>query len=278
MLARALAFSIVALGGAPSSIAAEEPGLAAERHLQDTMALSANNIGLQNALDLSWTWRLSASANPLRKDAHVSAGLTNFVTPSYARLGAWAELAPLSVVGLRIGVEPAMYYGTFGSLMTFERYTDDFSNDARKARREEAAFGAAGRLYASPSLRGKAGSIIATAGADFEWWWSSASGPLFYEPARDTLIARSGGRLVSASALVLYGRSARLMPGLNYGVTSVTGAPQNKVQTMGAVVISTLGGRDGHRRLAANVFYYVSDPSKRHQLGATVALVVDRVR
>jgi hypothetical protein len=171
-----------------------------------------------------------------------------------------------------------VYYGTFGSLMSFQSYTDNFSNDARKARADEASSGTAARLYASPSLRAKAGAIVATAGADFEWWWSSAAGPLFYEPARDTLLATSGGRMASASALVLFARSARLMPGLNYGVTSVPGAPQNEIQRVGAVVLSTLGGRQRPKRLAANVFYYLSDPSKRHQIGATLALIVDGAR
>jgi hypothetical protein len=278
MLHRALLLSFVAFGVSLPSAGADEVAPAPERHLRDTVALSMNNIGLQNALDFSRTWPISKSSSALRRDAHVSVGLSNLMTPSHARLGGWAELAPLSIVGLRVGAEPAVYYGTFASLMSFQDYGDDFSNDARKARKDEAAFGTAARVYASPTLRAKAGAIMATAGADFEWWWSSASGPLFYEPARDTLLATSAGRMVNVSALVLYGRSERLMPGLNYGFASVPGAPQNQIQRVGAVVISKVGGRAKPKRLAANVFYYLSDPSKRHQLGATLALVVDSAR
>jgi hypothetical protein len=275
MIPRIPLLAFVVLGGSVSSTVAEEAAVASERHLRDTVALSVNNLGLQNALDLSRTWPLSTSRSPLRRDAHVAVGLTNLVTPSHARLAAWAEVAPLSVLGVRVGVEPAVYYGTFGSLMSFREYTDDFGTDARKARKDEASFGTAGRVYASPTLRARAGAIAAVAGAELEWWWSSASGPLFYEPARDTLLATSGGRMVSVSGLVLFTRSERLMPGLSYGLTDVAGAPQNRIQRVGAVVISGLGGREKHKRLAANLFYYVSDPSKRHQLGATLALVID---
>jgi hypothetical protein len=275
MVVRVVLLALVALGGSIESIAADGAAPASERHLRDTLAASVNNVGLQNTLELSHTRALGASRSPLRRDAHVAFGLTNFVTPSHARLGAWAELAPLSVLGVRVGVEPAAYFGTFGSLLSFRSYTDNFSKDARRARKAEAHSGTAARGYASPTLRTKVGSIVAMAGADFEWWWSSAQGPLFYEPARDTLLAKAGGRMVNASGLVLWNRSERLVPGLSYRLTDVPGAPQNRIQRAGVLVIGRLGGRESHKRLAANLFYYLSDPSKRHQAGATLALIID---
>lgn len=275
---RALPFAlaVVVLGAVAAD--AEPPPPKTERLLRDTVALSVNNIGLQNALDLSWTRPITTSSNPLLREAHVSAGVTNIVTPSHVRLGVWAEMAPLSVFDVRIGAEPAAYYGTFGSLMSFSSYSDDFSGDARKAREHQAAAGAAGRLYASPALRARAGAIVFLASADFEWWWSSAPGPLFYEPARDTLLSVSGGRMLSVSGLALYGRARTFRPGLSYGLTSVPGAPANRIQKVGGVFVRGLGHGEERRRLAANVFYYLSDPSKRHQMGATLALLIDGTR
>jgi hypothetical protein len=63
-------------------LAVQGVGLAAEktiphgpkRFLDESLGFSVNKLGLQNALELRWTWPLSASASPLLADAHVSVG------------------------------------------------------------------------------------------------------------------------------------------------------------------------------------------------------------
>src|SRR5258708_7206807 len=173
------------------------------RELREQIGASVNNLGLQNSLDLSWRWPPSSSPNPLLSDAHLTLGLSHALSPSYTRLGAWAEFSPLSVLDLRVGIEPGVYFGTFNSLMSFNSYSDPFSNDARD-KRGGGAFGTAGRLYASPTLKLKTGPVRAPASADFEWWKSDAPGPLFYEPARDTLLKTRGDRLLNTSSALLY--------------------------------------------------------------------------
>src|SRR6266849_4781932 len=160
-------------------VAEDEPLTAPRprRELREQIGASVNNLGLQNSLDLSWRWPLSSSSNPLLSDAHLTLGLSHALSPSYTRLGAWAEFSPLSVLDLRVGIEPGVYFGTFNSLMSFNSYSDPFSNDARD-KRGGGAFGTAGRLYASPTLKMKAGPVVAAASADFEWWKSDAAGPL----------------------------------------------------------------------------------------------------
>ena len=274
------AFWLSALMLAPVLAAGDESAPpAARRELRDTFGVAANNLGVQNVLELSTRRRLGSSSRPLWRDAHVSAGLTHSVTPAYTRLGAWAELAPLSIVSIRAGIEPALYFGTFGSLMSFQDYRDDFGNDARKARRDTARPGSAARAYLAPEVRLKAGPVIAVAGAELEWWRSSASGPLFYEPARDTLLKTAGGRMASTAAALLYeldrARGGTLRLGISHRLTYVYDAPANRVQRVGALVVREFAGRRfGLNRPAvvANLSYYLDDPFKRHQIGAAAAL------
>ena len=131
---------------------------------------------------------MTSSRNSLLAGAHAAAGITHSLTPSYTRLGAWVELSPLSVLDLRAGVEPGAYFGTFGSLQSFASYTDRFDDAARNAQGNSARPGTGSRLYFSPTLKMRVGPFVAASGADLEWWRSSASGPLYYEPARDTLL------------------------------------------------------------------------------------------
>jgi hypothetical protein len=257
---------------------------ARRRELSETLAASVNNLGLQNVLELSWTRPLSASRNPLLSGAHTAFGVSHTLTPSYTRMGAWAELSPLSVLDLRVGVEPTVYFGTFHSLMSFDSYGDSFTNDARDLR-GGAGFGTAGRVYLSPTLKSKAGPVVAVAGADFEWWRSRAQGPLFYEPARDTLLKASGDRLLNTSSALLYqydvGLRGQLAAGLIHQLTYVYAAPANQIQRLGVLVVRQFGAKRfglSHPRLLATVAYYLDDPSKKHQLSAAVALCFKSTR
>jgi hypothetical protein len=282
---KSLAIAVFAVLGSPlvaiTPLAAED-GQPAEagrrRELSETLSLSFNNLGLQNVLELSWRQPLSASRNRLLSEAHTAFGLSHTLTPSYTRVGAWAEVSPLSVLNLRAGVEPTAYFGNFRALMSFDSYGDNFSSD-ELGQRGGGSLGTAGRIYLSPSLRMKAGPVVAVARADVEWWKSDASGPLFYEPARDTLLKASGDRLLNTSSMLLYqhelGPRGQLAAGLIHQLTYVAAAPANQIQRLGVVVARQFGAkRFGLQkpRILATVAYYLDDPSKKGQWSAAVAL------
>ncbi len=264
----------------PFAAAADGVPAASRRHreISEQLAASVNNLGLQNSLDLSWYWPLSESRNPLLSKAHLAWGVSQALTPSYARLGVWAEISPLSIVDVRVGVEPAQYFGTFNSLMSFDSYRDPFDSKTRSSRGGASA-GAAGRVHVSPTLKLKAGPLVAVAGVDFEWWRSNAAGPLFYEPARDTLLRTNGDGLLSTSGVLLHehdlGLGGSFSAGVIHQLTYVHKAPANRIQRLGAIVVRQFGERRlglKHPRLIATLTYYLDDPSKRHELGAAVAL------
>ncbi len=254
------------------------------RELHGQLGASLNNLGLQSSFELSWTRPLSTSKSPLLSDSHVALGISHALTPSYTRLGVWAELSPLSVLDLRLGAEPTVYFGTFHSLMSFDSFSDPFDNDSRD-KRGGAGFGTASRVYLSPTLKMRAGPLVAAASADFEWWKSSASGPLFYEPARDTLLKANGNGLMATSSVLLYqrglGPDGILSAGLIHQLTYVRDAPANKIQRLGVLVVREFGAKRfglPHPSLVGMLAYYADDPSKKHQLSAALALAFKSTR
>jgi hypothetical protein len=255
------------------------------RVLDESLGFSVNKLGLQHVLDLHWTRRLTASRSPLLADAHVSAGLSHVITPSYTRLGAWVELAPLSIFEIRAGAEPAVYFGTFGSLMSFGSYADSFDDSTRDARKGEARWGTGSRFYLSPTLKMKLGPLVAASSADLEWWRSSAAGPLYYEPARDTLLKVGGDRVLNSSSVLLrqhdLGEKGKLSYGLAHSLTYVFDAPANRSQRIGVVVVRRFASRRfglHAPRIGGQVSYYLSDPSRKGQLTAGLGLSIGLAR
>jgi len=198
----------------------------------------------------------------------VSFGSQAVVSPSFARLGFWAQYAPLSILTLRIGAEPSQFFGTFDSIMTFDRQDAAFDNDTRRERGGAAA-GRMLRLYATPTVRIRAWRIVALASADIERWYSSAPGPWFFEPVRDTLLEPNGSDVAVSRAVVMYehvtAAGTRLGLGGLHTLQEVDRRALNKVQRAGA--IGTLQS-DGRWRflnrptMTVTVARYLDDPSK----------------
>ncbi len=237
--------------------------------LRTQLGLSVNNLGLQQSLEWSRRRLLKPQAGPLLSDAHVSFGLSTSVSPAYLRAGVWGEFAPLSIFSLRVGIEPAQFFGTFDSLMGFDRQDEPFDTDARKARGGAKA-GRVLRLYATPTLGIRTGHILAGVSGDLERWSSSSDGAFFYEPVRDTLLEAEGTGLVSSRAIVIYEHltSAGTTLGLGgiHTFQRVDGRSLNQVQRLGVLAMLHSDGR--LLRLTqptVNVIIanYLDDPSKK---------------
>ncbi len=272
----------VALGAVLLAGLASRSALAAgpERRLSNTLGSSLNPVGLQDRLTLSWRWGLSRSKSPLLADAHFSLGLSDNLSPAYDRLGFWAELSPLSVLDLRVGVEPVVYFGTFGHLSAFPSYDSDFSKKARDRIKHEAVARTGVRLHVSPTLKMRVGKVIARSGAELEWWRVDAPGEFFYEPTRDMLLDSDGDALLTVSSQLLYefrgGPAGRkILGGLLHELTSVYDAPRNRIQRLGPMGLWMLGDRRFGLReptVIGGVFYYLQDSSKKGELGAFLAV------
>lgn len=246
------------------------------REVRGQIGASVNNAGLQNTLDVSWTWPVSRSTHPLLSGAHLATGLTSAITPSQATLGAWIEYSPLSILDLRAGFDPALYFGTFDSLMGFLSYDEPFHPGYRESR-GGATGGASTRTYLSPTLKFKAGPIVGSAGAEFEWWRSSEEEPFFYEPTRDTLLESDGDRLLTTTSVLMYqwtGAGSFSVGGLHH-MARVAGAPRNRIQKVGAIAIKEFARSHyglSHPRLTMVLARYLDDPNKQGQWTAAVAV------
>ena len=258
-----------------------ENAAAQTRELRETFGGSVNTVGVQNNLDLSWTWKLSKSKSPLLEDAHVAVGLTDSLSPAYNRLGAWVEVSPLSILDLRAGIEPAVYFGTFSALVDYASYDDVFDVDTRKARDKagDKSFGTGGRVYLSPTLKLKFGRVIAVSSADFEWWRASNDGPYFYEPTRDLLLKTDGDSMVQGQNLLLVefprGSGGKILAGPVHAYRHVYGVPQNRVQTLGLLGVYELAERRfGVKKptVILQVSRYLEDRWKEDELTAQLAV------
>ena len=284
-MARQLIRFVVAAGlvlaGRPDAAWAQVQGdplpSGARREVRGQVGASINNAGLQNTLDLSWTWPATQSRHPLLSGAHIATGITNVVTPSQAKLGGWIEYSPLSILDLRAGIDPSVYFGTFDSLMSFGSYDQPFDPEYRKTLGGAKA-GTSTRVYLSPTLKFRAGPIVGSTGAEFEWWRSSADGEFFYEPTRDTVLKSAGDQLITTTSVLMYqwttGASSLSVGGL-HTLARVTDAPGNRIQKMGIIAVKQFGA--GHfglpqPRLTLLVARYLDDPSKQGQWTAAIAV------
>jgi hypothetical protein len=248
--------------------------------IEESFGASVNQLGLQNVLGVSWTRPLTRSRRPLLADSRLRAGLAHTLTPSYTRVSAWVELSPLSILDVRVGAEPAVYFGSFGSLMSFQSYADDFRDQVRSRRRSEARAGTGARLFLAPTLKGRVGAYVFASSASLEWWRSSAAGPLYYEPARDALLRSDGDRLLTLATILArrlpLGGGGELTCGLRHDLTEVFAAPENRSQKVGLFVARRLAARrlslPARSVVGVQVAYYLEDPIRRGQLGAALGV------
>jgi hypothetical protein len=269
-----LAVALVAL--ASRSALADGP----QRRLSNTTGVSVNPIGVQDLLTLRWDWPLSRSKNPFFSDAHVALGATNHLSPAYDRVEAWIELSPLSVLDLKAGVEPLLYFGTFGHIVGFPGYDADFSRDARQAIKDQAVSRTGLRYHVSPTFKIRLGRVIVRSEAEFERWDVDGPAEFFYEPARDTLLRSNGDSLTVLTSQLLYewpeGAGGRkVLAGAYHEIIDVHDAPANRRQRVGPLLLWTLGARRFGLReptVVAFVGPYLEDRSKDGQIGGFVAL------
>lgn len=234
--------------------------------VHETLGASVNLLGIQSAMEAVWSRR------------QASLGLVHSVSPSYNRLGAWAQWAPHAAFDLRVGVEPALYHGFSGSLLSFDSADAPFDEDSRRAR-SDARVGVGGRAYVAPTVRARVRSVVATAGAELERWQAAVDEPFFYEPARDTVLRSSGQGVLRTNAAVMYERTGKggkkILAGANHRLSRPFGAPGPESQRAGGIAVWTVGTRRlglNDPTVVASVYRYLSDPYKEGEVGGAVAL------
>ncbi len=248
---------------------------------EESLGASYNQLGLQHVLGVRWTRALFDARSPWLADAHVSGGFAHTLTPSYMRVGAWLEAAPLSILSVRAGIEPGAYFGTFGSLRSHGSYDSGLGNGHGTT----PGPGNGGRCSLAPTAKLRLGAFAMASTATMEWWWSSAAGPFYYEPSRDTLLRSSGDRLLTVSTVLVrqvpLRHGGQLTYGVSHDVTEVPAAPRNRSQRLGVVVARRLAStRLGLQSptIGLRVGYYLEHPQRQGQLTAALGVSIERRR
>ena len=246
-------------------------------NLRGQLGASINNPGAQLAFEVSRLRPLSRSRHLLLADAHVGMGGTAAFTPANVGGGVWAEVAPLSVFVVRVGAEPAFYFGTFHTLSSFSSRSDPFDTDSLR-QRDSAATATTTRVYVTPTIRLRARRLVGLASADVEWWSSTAAGPFFYAPSRDTLLDVSGDWLTTVTSAVLYEHplaSGRLSTGITHSRMRSRAGSLNQVQRLGVVISRQSTGHLFAFRaptITLSAARYLDHPSKQGQWTAVMAI------
>jgi hypothetical protein len=279
-LARCLGVAVaVALGWSVSARAQavdRAPAPATSRQVIDTVGASVNTPGLQNALTVAWSRRLGTSDAPLKKDAHLTFGVSQLLAPSYARIAPWVEYAPLSILDVRCGIEPSVYFPTYGTFAPFTSYDQDYSWDTVSEMEGSSAL--AVRLYVKPRVRVRVGPIVAFVQGEVERWQTNADAALIYEPWRDTLIRAAGATLVSETDALMVEHAVsggKWSVGVTHDILSNVDSSATRIERAGVLVIREFAGkRFGLRAptFVASAAYYLNDPSKEGTVYAWMAL------
>jgi hypothetical protein len=251
------------------------PSRAWQRRIDNTFVFVLNPLGIMDSFDVTWTKPINRSDDLLHKDAHVAAGVVNRVAPAFLRVGPWFEYSPLSIVDLRVGVEPGYYFGTFKAFLPFESADANFDDEVIEARQGEAESGFAGRVYFSPTLKARTGPVVARVRAEVAYYKAQKAGePFYYEPFIDTLVKASGSTVLTLEALVLHEfdlGGSKLLLGPVYDLTSVREAPENRKQDIG-LIAAWSNQRTFHAlkdpTFAAKIVYFLQDPVRRHEPAA----------
>lgn len=249
-----------------------------QRRIDNTFVFVLNPLGIMDSFDITWTRPINRSDDLLHKDAHVAAGVANRITPAFVRVGPWFEYSPLSIIDLRVGVEPGYYFGTFKAFLPFESASSNFDDDVIQARQGEAKSGFAGKVYFSPTLKARTGAAVARIRAEVAYHKAQKAGePFYYDPFIDTLVKASGSTVLTLEALVLrefdLGGGRKLLLGPVYDLTTVREAPGNRKQDIG-LIAAWSNSRNFHAlkdpTFAAKIVYFLQDPVRRHEPAAFI--------
>jgi hypothetical protein len=230
------------------------------------IALRANASGLNYDGRLGYRLRLHESEKLALRDNFVGGGAALALTPAFARIGPYVEVAPASFVTVWGSLQYSRYWGGFGILQSLPSPHGDFSDDEIDRRDELpdgdplAPYSTSGlELTLGLDLQARVGAVAVRAQnklirADVDL---RDGDQVFYEQTTDLLMSDAGFSLVSdldvaylgwlAGRLVVAARYTASVP--FYDESSyLPGEPtesDNASHRLGPVVAYTFHSRDG---------------------------------
>jgi hypothetical protein len=205
------------------------------------------------------------------ESAYWQTGVGLGVSPAYGQASAHVEWQPWIFLSLRVQYDYYRFFGSNGSLLSFNSADAPFGDNAIKDRHDEEV--ASGNRYMfQPTLQVKIDRVILRNQTDMAYYQFSGRGPYFLEQEYYTLL-KDGDYLISNRTQLLYqawqGRGGKtLLAGPYYEVTraDAAGITQQKVGGMLYwVPLDSIRGLD-RPRIQLKGGYHLQDPDRQGQL------------
>ncbi len=260
MLATALATTVLAI----STASAQEEGAAAETPeprgkllWSDATFFRYNPLGLITSASLEYQYRLHDSEHPALSTNYLSVAFRPIVTPAFARLGATAEIMPLSLLRLGVGYELIPFFGAFGYLQSFQDAEadmwEDTLDDNADAGENYATFGR--QLSFTGLLQAKAGPIAVRSKATLANVTFDLEGDdtVFFDPFLGIALPERGWYVVNDLDALYVG--GRLVAGLRHTyidsfIPDEPDDPNGPIHRLGPLIVYEIAG-DGEGKLQA---------------------------
>lgn len=218
-LSGVLGFGIPSAKGASS---AEQPYVHHGFAYRSTTAARYNPLGLSTFFRFGYQRPLlGPQENILLQRTYVGVYGVTTLTPAFIRGGLRLDVQPLAFLQILVAYEGMGLFGTFDTLQSFGRVSEDFS-DARQSERSSVglAYSTTGALFTfEPIFQAKLGPITLVSDTSFiHSDMSVTPGDRFYYDLPLGLLALEEGWMVSNETDLAYNTSFGLSVGVRHGV------------------------------------------------------------
>jgi hypothetical protein len=182
--------------------------------------------GIFEELRLSYRYRLMDSSHLLLRDTFLGLGVAPGLSPAFGRIGAFAELQPITPLTLTAQYDAIRYFGTFRLLQSFPNAGSEFSDsELRRLADEDKNYASPGQLFTLGVLvQGKMANVVVRSNSRFVYADMNlrTGDTVFYDIVYD-LLAPNQGWIVSSDNDLLYvtkfgSSGAAFTTGLRYTV------------------------------------------------------------
>lgn len=253
---------------------------------RSTTAARYNPLGLSSFFRLGYQVPLlGPQESVLLQRTYAGINALASITPAFVRAGGRVDIQPLAILQLSAAYEALGLFGTFDTLQSFARVSEDFSEE-RQAERGEAglAYATTGSIFTAEAvLQGKVGPVVLVSTSDFIHTDMSVRGddPFYLDLPLAILAAEEGWLFSNETDLLFltsfgFGFGARhalyhsFLPAADVAGEEARAREITPIQFAGPVLIYQLFEEPGPARFNAptfflNVAWWIRNPYRTGQ-------------
>ncbi len=242
---------------------------------RNTFAVRVNPLGAGWEGKFAYRHRLFVSPSLAFRDNFLGIGVSPSLTPTYGRLGLYAEAQPATFLGFWATYDVMQYFGDFNQLQSFPNAQADFSEPALK--RRPAGYPTLGTIFtAAVNVNLRFGPIVIRdtfklSRPDFPLHEGDT---VFYEQLTDVLTPNRRVTVVNDLDLLWQTPLTGFFAGLRYSAAaplygSDNGPADNSTHRLGPILAWRIFDRDGARfnqpTVAVVINWYLKHPYRTGQ-------------